>query len=125
MATGCATVEGAAGDRALLEGRDRVGGWERLGETRLTGAPIPVLAASPNPFRGDTLLRFAPLATRGVLEVHDVRGRRLTRVDLPAGADRFAWDGADAGGRPTAAGIYFVRLLTGDSARTLRVVRLP
>ena len=47
------------------------------------------------------------------LVIHDVRGRRVARLTdgpLAAGTSEFAWDGRDARGRETAAGLYLVSL---------------
>jgi len=44
----------------------------------------------------------------------------------PAGTDagEIVWDGRDSAGRTAAAGIYYLRLLGTDDARTVRVVKL-
>jgi len=84
------------------------------------------LAAAPNPFNPRTELSFsAPRADGVVLEVIDLRGRRVrTLVDgaVPPGPRTARWDGADDAGRPVAAGVYFARLAQGGSAITTRLV---
>lgn len=78
--------------------------------TRL-GAPIP------HPFRERTRLPyFLERAGHVRLEVLDVLGRRVAVVvddEQSAGDHAASWDGADAQGRPLAAGAYLVRLATG------------
>ena len=51
------------------------------------------------------------------MHVFDVRGRRVRSLldeDLAAGHHTVIWDGLDGGGRPTASGVYFVRVASGD-----------
>jgi hypothetical protein len=81
----------------------------------------------PNPFRNSTELRFS-LAAPGParLSVYDVGGR-LVRVlcdgELPAGDHVVTWK-AGTGSLRASAGIYFVRLETGERRVTKRVVLL-
>lgn len=68
----------------------------------------------PNPSRSGGALEFRT-ATPGRVRIAlwDAGGRHVrTLVDgrLEAGEHRAAWDGRDAGGRPVAAGTYFVRM---------------
>jgi hypothetical protein len=44
---------------------------------------------------------------------------------MGAGTHVAAWDGRDADGRPTSAGVYLVRCALDGAATTNRVVRLP
>ncbi|MEZ5063469.1 MAG: FlgD immunoglobulin-like domain containing protein [bacterium] len=86
------------------------------------------LASHPNPFRAETSIDFAmPAAGPVSVRVYDVSGR-LVRDLLdelrPAGRHAIAWDGRDDAGSETAAGIYFLRLETGDGALSRRVTRL-
>ncbi len=76
----------------------------------------------PNPFR--TRLTVPVSAPEDVaVEVLDVTGRRVRRLEAPAGTTAVEWDGRDARGRATAAGVYFVRMAgEGDAPR--RVVKL-
>ena len=119
--------------------------WYRLGalaggnEVVLAG-PVPVRTsgtltfalgqASPNPSsRGTAItLDLARECARVRLEVHDISGR-VVRVlvdgSRPGGRFIERWDGADASGRPVAAGVYFVRATAGTwtSARKVVLVR--
>ncbi len=99
------------------------------------GAPVVAAPAGfglapvrPNPFGASAQVVFS-LDRPGpvTLDVIDVAGRRvvtLTDRDLPAGAHAFPWDGRDTAGRNVAAGIYFVRLVSGDRTDLERVVRI-
>jgi len=79
----------------------------------------------PNPFRGQTTLRFAlPEATDVTLSVYDVRGRKVaTLVDraLPAGTHDVTWNGRSDSGRKLASGIYFYRIEAGAVTQTKRL----
>jgi hypothetical protein len=48
--------------------------------------------------------------------------RRLSDQRFPAGYSAVRWDGRDDGRRAVPAGVYFVRLRTGEGARTRRVI---
>jgi len=85
-------------------------------------------AARPNPFRGGTTMEVT-LARSGQVElvVFDVLGREvrvLARGPLPAGANRFDWDGRRDDGRAAGAGLYFARLRVPGHAWTRMVVKL-
>lgn len=87
-------------------------------------APLS-LRAWPNPFNPSTEIVFSLVREEAVqLAVYDARGRRLATLAegrLAAGEHRLVWDGRDAAGHSLAAGVYLVRLLTGDRSRCLRV----
>jgi len=93
-------------------------------------APLAELAPPwPNPARGAATLRLRlPAPARVRLVIYDVTGRRvraLVDADLPAGERALTWDGADASGHATPAGIYLARLEAGTVRTTRRIVRLP
>jgi hypothetical protein len=86
------------------------------GETGVPGI-TPVTAfesAAPNPTPGRTELAFSlGRPGRARLQVFDVTGRILRRIDLgsvAAGHHRALWDGADDAGRPVRAGLVLVSL---------------
>lgn len=82
-----------------------------------SGVPKPQLilaAARPNPFGGQTTLRFS-LAQEGsaTLSIYDVQGRRLRHWDwakLSPGSHRVGWDGKTDDGQPIGSGVLFYRL---------------
>ena len=78
--------------------------------------------ARPNPFRGTATVAF-DLAQAGPvgLRIYAVDGRKVrTLVEgvRPAGAYTLAWDGRDDRGRGLAAGVYYLRLVTGQGRFT-------
>ena len=83
--------------------------------------------AYPNPSSGGTNLAWN-LSRGGVVtaEVFTVSGRRLWRTTVGGvaeGPGSLFWDGRDAGGRPTAAGVYLARVsVDGEVLGRQRVV---
>jgi hypothetical protein len=84
-------------------------------EARLEGA-------APNPFRGQTTIRFAlPSAQRVRLTIYDALGRQVALLadqTFTAGENRVVW-----GGSSLPSGLYFVRLET-DSRMLTRSITL-
>jgi subtilisin family serine protease len=95
-----------------------------MGKTRRPPATEPAapkslaIRATPNPFRGEIALAGWPHATVGIF---DLAGRRVRGLVLD-GSGHARWDGRRDDGRPTGAGLYFLRL---PSAPAVRIVRLP
>ena len=89
-------------------------------------ARTALLNAVPNPFNPSTKLFFEMTAAgHARLDVYDVAGRLVaTLVDeqRDAGRHHVTWDGRDAAGRASAAGVYLYRLETGDYSETKRMV---
>jgi subtilisin family serine protease len=94
------------------------GGLEVLG-------PNPVVA----PGRVALLARMGAVGGEAVLDVFDVRGRRvvdLLRRSLPAGDDRMVyWNGTDGTGRRVPGGVYFVRFTAPGVGHNGRIVVFP
>jgi hypothetical protein len=68
----------------------------------------------------------APLA----IAIHDVHGRRVRNLAVPAGAasaggPAVIWDGKNDAGDPVASGVYFARLNVQGRESVLRLVRTP
>lgn len=84
--------------------------------------------AVPNPFPGTVDLHFALSHDgRAAVRVYDVGGRFVRQVldeSRTAGGHRVTWDGRNAEGREVPAGIYFARIRTGDTVRSLKILRV-
>jgi flagellar hook assembly protein FlgD len=68
-----------------------------------------------------------PRAARAHIEVFDVAGRRVRRLDLGqlrAGPQVLLWDGRDDHGRNVAAGVYAIRMISDAGNVGTRVVLL-
>ena len=112
-------------------------GWSAFAEvdTTVVETPPPAVAwalfpVSPNPARGAATLRFAGPGAgspAAAIALHDVRGRRVRTLPVPALAlGAVTWDGRDGAGRRVPAGVYLARLTSarsGDAGR--RFVLLP
>jgi hypothetical protein len=83
---------------------------------------------APNPSRGDVALRFGLARAGGAsVDVFDAAGRRvreLARGEFAAGEHLVHWDGRDAEGGVSPAGIYFVRMQTAGFRAERRFVRM-
>lgn len=86
------------------------------------------LRAAPNPMRGSTVFAIeADRAGEQRLDVHDLAGRLVRRVDrgrYGAGIRHVAWDGTDGSGARAPSGVYVVTLSAGDRTARVRVALL-
>ena len=91
-------------------------------------AQFSLSAPRPNPSRGDVSFSLALTAdARAQVAVFDAQGRRVRMLHdgaLAAGRHDFQWDGRDAAGRTTRAGVYFMRADTPGGTKFHRVVRV-
>jgi M6 family metalloprotease-like protein len=92
------------------------------------GADQVFLAAGPVPFASAVTIRCSLPRTGPVhLAVYDLAGRLVATLAEgvhPAGSLVRRWNGSRDTGEDVAAGIYFVRVVAGESSLTRRVVRL-
>jgi hypothetical protein len=129
-----AAVDGAASwtyEAGLLTARGLGGGTILV---RWEGAPPPapgevaLSAGRPNPFGEGLVAEYAlPDPAQALLEVLDVRGRRVRVLEdswRGAGRHPVSWDGRDAYGRSTAAGVYWLRLRALGVTRTTKAVKV-
>jgi hypothetical protein len=81
-----------------------------------------------SPLGGTVLLVDLGAPADARIEVFDLAGRQvrtLGRRVLPAGATLVSWDGREESGLAARRGVYFVRLTTASSRRTVRVLVTP
>jgi hypothetical protein len=94
------------------------------------GPRHPVLqAATPNPFLARTVLGYdLPRQGRVALRIYDVSGRLVRSLVSgsveAAGHHSVEWDGRDAAGAATGAGLYFGRIEVGGESDVRRLVRI-
>jgi len=96
-----------------------------LDETGLTTLHLAI--PHPNPSAGSTQISFEiPAGGKDArVEVFDVRGRRLTVLaegPQEAGTHLVTWDGRIDFGPRVGAGIYFVRMTSGEYMSTKKVI---
>ncbi len=98
-----------------------------------TGADFPLERFElhqnePNPFRGDTAIRFSLDRGEKVrLELFDVRGRLVRLLESGdelrgEGDHQVIWDGRDNRGRPLPSGVYFYKLNAGGKQRARKAI---
>ncbi len=120
-------VDPAQVDHDWLYAETEAGAAEVGGRQDLSLALMP---AVPNPFTGQTLLRFVLPASGPVdLGIYDVAGRRVRVLVSPAepvapGAHTVRWDGTDDHGTRVASGMYFARLRACDRGVVRKMVVL-
>jgi photosystem II stability/assembly factor-like uncharacterized protein len=76
----------------------------------------------PNPFNGSTKISISKsLDISSRIEIFDITGRLITRLDVPAHATSVLWDGTDADGLPVSSGIYFAKATTAGQSSCLKL----
>lgn len=113
-------VKAALGAAAFLAGYDF---YENGGVPRA----VALYQNYPNPFTSNTVISFtAPESQRVAIDVFDVLGRLVTRLEpyRVAGADSgyVDWSGRNRGGRQISSGVYFVRLRSGGREAVRKAV---
>ena len=97
------------------------------GEPQVASTGLP-LDCRPNPFRGETTIRWELLSAGSAhLEVVDVQGRVVRTIaagPMSAGSHWLAWNGRGDDGRPLASGVYWLRMRGGERETKMRVVRI-
>jgi len=89
------------------------------------------LEASPNPFASSVSLDLGwdgqPGSGSPDVEIYDLQGRLITRLDTPsgsAGSATLLWDGTSADGSVAPSGVYLARAESGMQSCTARLVRI-
>jgi hypothetical protein len=131
----CLFIDGVQLDAIWIDADGQVqDSFQILKDVRTEGPETLELAGgfsledpAPNPFDGETGLRFS-IARGGTvrLSIFDVAGRRVaTLVDeeLASGAHDARWSGRTSSGEIAGPGVYFVVLEHEGSIRTKKVVR--
>ncbi|PID79465.1 hypothetical protein CSA17_01825 [bacterium DOLJORAL78_65_58] len=115
---------------------DGIASWTEAQPTGVGDDPRPrstarlrLKPAYPNPFQHGTTFAFEmPRSGDAVLDVMDVRGRRVARrvaTGLEPGPQVLGWDGRVRSGQAAPAGMYFVRLRAAgaEAVRKISLVR--
>ena len=82
----------------------------------------------PNPFNPSTQIRI-DLAeiTKLTVKVYDASGREvqeLVNTDMMPGFHKLTWNGKDMRGQKVASGIYFFRVITPETVKTVKAILL-
>jgi hypothetical protein len=90
--------------------------------------PLKLAQNAPNPFTGETVLKFSvPRKMNVKMSIYDISGRLVKTVadgDVDAGEHTVTWDGKDSFRRDVSPGIYFVRMATPERAFQKKMVLL-
>ena len=87
----------------------------------------PFELPTPNPFNRNTRVGFRTDGGEIRLTVFSILGqpvRQLVREAFPPGRHQVVWDGRDDAGRPAGSGVYLIRIETGQTTHTMRVLLL-
>ena len=121
---GCMTLSARhPGERILLEGQERSGGWLELGTLILEPpAGLRVGVPRPNPFHAETHIDVSGAGGPIEVEVLDLSGRLVW--SRHAIASEILWSGVDDLGRRVPAGLYFLRVSDPKQSVVRRLLRL-
>jgi hypothetical protein len=90
--------------------------------------PLKLAQNSPNPFTGETVIKFSvPRQMSVKMSVYDISGRLVRTIadgDVQAGEHTLTWDGKDTFSRNVSPGIYFLRMATPERAFQKKMVLL-
>jgi DNA-binding beta-propeller fold protein YncE len=82
---------------------------------------------SPSPLGATYVTVTTGVSLSARIRVFDLRGRLIRTVfegELPAGKQRFHWAGTNETGREVSAGVYFIRMESGDASSDRKIVLL-
>lgn len=82
----------------------------------------------PNPFNSKTTIEFTlPKEDKVTLEIYDITGQKvqtLINTTKPEGLHRVTWDSKNDAAQSVVGGVYFCRIVVGDSSQTKKIVLL-
>jgi hypothetical protein len=89
---------------------------------------LGLLGNYPNPFNPSTTIRYYMEEAGPItLEIMNMKGQLVHRVNdsgLSAGEHSYVWDGRDNSGRSLASGLYFVKLTSGATSCTAKMLMM-
>jgi hypothetical protein len=95
-------------------------------EVRPAQGSFGLLPNNPNPFNGETLIRFSlPSAGRIRLSIFDARGRQAALLpdnDFEKGIHAVRWDGTDGAGHTLPSGVYVLRIAACGEVRFRKIL---
>lgn len=123
-----------AGNWRIWDGRIDMGCYE-FGSEPWVAIDDPVLSVPdqlvlmqnyPNPFNPSTTISYIlPEASEITLSVYNLKGqlvRTLVEGLKPSGLHQVVWDGKDKLNRQAASGVYFIRLQSGKTSKTRKML---
>ena len=78
----------------------------------------------PNPFNSTTIITLdGNPEVYPTIEVYDILGRMVRRLESVDERGRYVWDGQDQNGSPVSSGIYFYRISEGLTIRSMLLLK--
>ena len=78
----------------------------------------------PNPFNSTTIISLSGDPNNyPEIEIYDILGRLVKRLDVLDQSGRYIWKGLDNSGRPVSSGIYFYKVSGGQKIRSMTLLR--
>ncbi len=97
-------------------------------QPELPAASLSLKSCYPNPFTGNVTIVWEQKNPEPVqLKVYNLKGQLIKQIfsgTKGSGEQSIAWDGADLHGKKVGAGIYFMRLQSGKTTQTRKLVKI-
>lgn len=88
--------------------------------------PVSQIKAYPNPFNPTVTIAFdTPVAMECNVDIYNVRGQKVNTIHkgtLSSGNHKLLWNGTDLHGRSVASGVYFARIKTPNSVKSIKML---
>jgi len=92
----------------------------------LVSTPLGRISAYPNPFNPEVTISFnIPVAMNCSIDIFNIRGQKVRNIHngiLSAGSHNIKWNGKDMNGRSVASGMYFARINTPNTSRSIKMM---
>ena len=92
----------------------------------LVQGPIIQLKVYPNPFNPSTTIMFHnPVAQDMKVDIYNIRGQKVCNLfngSMSSGTQSLMWQGRDMNERPVASGVYFARISSKNSNKTIKMM---
>lgn len=89
-------------------------------------SPLSKIKAYPNPFNPTVTLAFdTPAAMDCSVDIYNIRGQKVNTLHkgiLGSGNHKLLWHGTDLHGRTVASGVYFARIKTPNSTKSIKML---
>ncbi|MDD3532479.1 MAG: T9SS type A sorting domain-containing protein [Candidatus Cloacimonetes bacterium] len=92
----------------------------------LVQSPLSKINVYPNPFNPTVTIAFdTPVAMDCNVDIYNIRGQKVNTIHkgiLSSGNHKLLWNGTDTHGRTVASGVYFARIKTPNSSKSIKML---
>ncbi len=92
----------------------------------LVQSPLSKINVYPNPFNPTVTIAFAtPVAMDCSVDIYNIRGQKVNTIHkgtLSSGNHKLLWQGTDLHGRTVSSGVYFARIKTPNSVKSIKML---